>query len=119
MGNPAYQRFTVAGTTLGPQAPVLLDWLTHGETTLAVWLAGAGAYHVEGTLDDLVPVAEGGQAGASNPARWFTLVEFPAATAASKYAGFANPWLWVRINIESIGADIEFKVQQAVSAYRL
>ena len=118
MGNPVYRRYTVAGTVVGPQAPINMDWLPLGQATLAVWLAGAGAYSVEGTLDDVISPEDGGRVGSAVPPRWFTLTEFPVASAVAKYAAIRNPWLWVRINIESIGADIEFKVQQAVTTFR-
>ncbi len=113
MANPVYRTYTLAGTVTGPQAPVNLDWLNIFQLGIGVWLAGAAMYSVEGTFDDVTPVADGGQAGSANPARWFTLDQFPVGGAASKAALIEIPFLWVRINIASIGANIEFKVQQA------
>lgn len=113
MANPVYRTYTVAGTITGPQLPVNLDWLNVSQMGIAVWLLGAAQYSVEGTLDDVTPAADGGQAGAANPPRWFTLDQFPVGTAVSKAAFVEFPWLFVRINLASIGANVEFKVQQA------
>lgn len=113
MANPVYRRYTTLDS--GPQTPIYLDWLPITQDTVAVWLEATAAYSVEVTLDDLIPVAEGGQDGSSSPARWFPLVEFPAGTAVSKYAAIFNPWLWLRINIESTTGAIELKVQQALN----
>lgn len=116
MGNPVYRTYTVAGTELGPQAPINLDWLNVSQTTIAVWLESTGQYSVEGTLDDVNPPDQGGREGSAVPPRWFPLDAFPAATAASKYAWIQHPWLWLRINITAIGGNIEFKVQQAANS---
>lgn len=113
MANPIYRTYTVAGAVTGPQAPVNLDWLNVSQLGIVVWLAGAAQYSVEGTLDDVTPPAEGGHAGAANPPRWFTLDQFPVGSSASKAAFVEFPWLWLRLNIAAIGANVEFKVQQA------
>ncbi len=113
MANPIYRTYTVAGTVTGPQSPVNLDWLNVSQLGIAVWLVGSGTYSVEGTLDDVNPPSDGGQAGAANPARWFTLDQFPVGGSASKASFVEFPWLFVRLNIAAIGGNIEFKVQQA------
>jgi hypothetical protein len=113
MANPIYRTYTVVSTEVGPQSPVNLDWLNIFQLGIGVWLEGSAQYSVEGTFDDVIPPAQGGQAGAANPARWFTLDQFPVGGAASKAALVEIPFLWVRLNLAAIGANVEFKVQQA------
>lgn len=113
MGNPVYRTYAIA--TNGAQAPINLDWLNVSRTGIAVFNGGTTTYTVEGTLDDIVPVAEGGQAGASLTPRWFTLAEFPVL-ATSRFASIEMPWLWIRINFAApTDGSVEFKVQQAVN----
>jgi hypothetical protein len=107
MGNPVRRFYTLAGTAVGPQVPLNLDWLPVAQTTIAVWVAATAAYSVEGTLDDL------NDADQAATARWFTLDQFPVGTVISKYAALINPWLFLRINITALTGDVELRVQQA------
>lgn len=108
MLKPVTQTFS-AGTTPGPQKPLTLDYLPAGYTTAAVWLGnGAVSAAVEVTLDDLLDPAV--------TARWFPLTD--GAFTATGYVRFYEPWRFIRLNIESISGDVEFKVAQSVTSDR-
>lgn len=109
MGNPVYRSYPT--TTNGAQPPINLDWLNFSHTLVAVFTASTLSYTIEGTLDDVVPAAEGGQAGAAATPRWFPIL---ASGTGNRFVGFEDPWLFVRINfaVASDGAT-ELKLQQS------
>lgn len=103
MSKPVTRSYTSMDS--GAQAPVPLDWLSLAQMTVGVYIVdGTADYSVEFTLDDV-----------NDPditPRWFTSQEFPVNTMATKYAGIANPWTFLRINFASIAGNVELKVQQ-------
>lgn len=108
MLKPVSQKFSAA-TLPGPQAPLSLDFIPAGYSTVALWLgSGTIAAVVEVTLDDMNDVAV--------TPRWFPLDGAP--TAASGYTTFYEPWRWIRLNITSITGNAEFKVAQSVTSDR-
>lgn len=115
MPNPVYR--TYAAAVVGAQAPVNLDWLNFGAAVLSA-VDGTGAVVpnadavFEWTTDDILPVAQGGQAGASATPRWMAFADNPVGARALGYVVTTHPVLWVRLRIIANAGGIEFKVQQ-------
>lgn len=106
MLQPVTQRFSAAGSVPGPQIPLALDFLPFGTTTVAVVIvSGEATFSVEFTLDDV-----------NDPEvtpRWLTLEDIPAATAETIYSAFYWPVQFIRLNIEALTGNLEFKVAQS------
>ena len=106
MADPTRQDFDAATTTLGPQQPKILDLLPLTTTTVAIAVvSGTVEYSVQVTLDDI-----------NDPTVtpfWFTLTDFPAGSAVTKYGSFINPWAWIRLNLVSLTGDVSFYVSQS------
>lgn len=110
------QNFSSATVVNGPQEPINLENLLVSATTLAVLLGdGASAtYSVEYTLDDVN--AEDILAVPPVTVTWFTSQEFPANSNTEQYAALHYPVQFVRINIETLVGDLQFKALQSFNS---
>jgi len=106
MRNPVTQRFSAVLSVPGPQGAVNLDFLPFGTTTVAVIVvSGVAEFSVEFTLDDVND--------ATVTPRWLTLEDIPAGTSETIYSAFYWPVQFIRLNIEALTGDLEFKVAQS------
>lgn len=110
------QTFSSASVVVGPQEPINLENLLVSATTLAVIIpeGSSATYSVEYTLDDInaadVPSVK------LVPVTWFTSEEFPGDSTTSKYAAIYYPVQFVRINIETLVGDLQFKALQSYNS---
>jgi hypothetical protein len=110
------QTFDSASVVNGPQEAINCENILVSATTIAVVVpeGSSAEYSVEFTLDDVngadvsgVPVI---------PVVWITTEEFPEGTTGTKYAVSYQPVQSVRINIESLVGDLQFKVLQSFNS---
>jgi hypothetical protein len=106
MARPVRQTYDVETIVLGGQTPVSSDYIPLTATTIAVVIVtGTAEYSVEFTLDDV-----------NDPnvtPRWLSFTDFPTGTTETKYAAFAYPVVFIRINIAALTGILEFKIAQA------
>lgn len=107
---------TFAIATNGPQEPISLDFQPVSTITAAMTTAGAEAFLVQVTLDDVFD-QNGPKYVAPASARWFTLAGAP--TAASGYVTVDGPWRAIRLNVTApLVAAATFQVAQAAEVRR-
>jgi hypothetical protein len=109
---PVYQFFNSSTVTLGPQAPVSIDFFKSPiNITVGVWVVNSASYSVEFTLDDIAdPLRDPDDVG-----RWFQVdtLEMPQYISQTYRIDF--PCTFVRVNIQALTGALEFKVIQALS----
>ena len=110
--NPVYQSYSGTSVTLGPQAPVSIDFYKSPiQVMVAVWITTSATYNLEFTLDDI----SGPLDVAASP-RWFPDDDWGMPQTLSQTKVITYPCRFIRVNIQSLSGTLEFKVMQALSA---
>lgn len=103
--------FLASYSTIGTKTACIVDWavVPFNVSVGVVLVSGTATFGVQYTLDDVN--------NAAVTPRWIADATLPAGTSSTGFSAYQSPVQAIRMNIQSIGGVLEFKVVQGLPYY--